>query len=194
MKRLLAAVWAGSLCAGTLAWAAPVHANPLKSLYTTLELAACNDGQQQARGHVRICAGIDGYPVRVADGEQRTFVSVGDEASKHRAARQSLASFNSIFDGKHARATLEWRIVRQDGRPVPFATILRYFTWTGARRGEVLVVSRVASGQSCHVAYVDALANPDAIAIARQVADTVARKFDCKSEPEIRGRRGTSPL
>lgn len=194
MTRAFAAALASSLCAGPWAWGAAAHANPLKSLYTTLELSSCQRGQQHAGGTSWICAGLDGYPVQVADGDQRTFISVGAAAAKHRATRQTLASFNSIFDAKHARATLEWRIVRQNGRAVPFATILRYFTWKDERRGEVLVVTRVVAGQSCHVAYIDALANPDAIAIARQVADTTARRFDCKTEPGIQGRRGQSPL
>ncbi len=193
MNRARAGVLATILYIGAWACAHPANANPLKSLYTTLELASCRRVEQHADGHSWICAGLDGYPVRVAEGDQRTFVSVGDEAGRHRAAEQTLASFNSIFDAKHARATLEWRIVRQNGRPVPFATILRYFTLAGGRQGEVLVVTRVASGQSCHVAHIDALANPDAIAIARQIADTTARRFDCKSAPDVRGRRSKSP-
>ena len=194
MKRAFATVLATSLCYAITAWTATTHANPLKSLYTTLELSSCKVAQRPPDGHTWTCTGLDGYPVQVADGDQRIFVSFGEEPGKHRATRQTLASFNSIFDDKHARATLEWRIVRQNGRPLPFATILRYFTSNGERRGEVLVVSRVAPGQSCHVAYIDALANPDAIAIARQVADTTARRFDCKTEPGIQGRRGQSPL
>ena len=193
MRRAFPAVLAASLVTGSTL-ATPAWANPLKSLYTTLELSSCKVERRHPDGNAWLCAGLDGYPVRVAEGDQRTFVSVGRDPEQHRAVRQSLATFNSIFDAKHGRATLEWRIVRQNGQPVPFATILRYFTSKGALKGEVLVVTRLAPGQSCHVAYIDALANPDAIAIARKTADAAARTFDCKREPDVKGQRGKTSL
>ena len=77
---------------------------------------------------------------------------------------------------------------------MPYATIVRYFTKNDQRRGEVLVVTRVTETEACHVAYVDAVANPNAIIIARRVADERARKFDCKTDPARIGATGKSPM
>ena len=182
MKRAFLAGLAGLLIApGTSS------ANPLKSIYTTLELKSCKPTQRRADGRTWLCPGLDGYPVRVADGDQHSFVSIGRNAERHRAATQTVKPLNTIFNGKSGRATIEWRFVRKSGKPVPFATILRYFTTGPLEKGQTLVVTRIAPAESCHVAYVDAIANPGAIAIARRVADDTARSFDCRREPTIEG-------
>jgi hypothetical protein len=82
----------------------------------------------------------------------------------------------------------------RDGQPVPYATIVRYFTRSATGAGEVLVVMRVTDGEVCHVAYVDALANLDAIVLARRIADTVARSKECPQEPSVQGAQGRSPM
>ena len=54
--------------------------------------------------------------------------------------------------------------------------------------GQVLVVSQIEEGNSCHIAYVDALANKDANELARAAADK-AGDFDCANdEPEVIGK------
>jgi hypothetical protein len=58
---------------------------------------------------------------------------------------------------------------------------------TGENKGQVLVVTQLAEGNSCHIAYVDALANKDANELARAAADK-SGKFNCaKDEPEVIG-------
>ena len=42
------------------------------------------------------------------------------------------------------------------------------------------------------MAYIDALANTDAIALARQIADRRAKSFDCRQEPQTEGATGKS--
>lgn len=82
-----------------------------------------------------------------------------------------MPPFNTIND------TIEWRL-GTDGQP--FAAILRWFTsFDDGREGQVLVVTRIAPDGVCHVAYVDARANPDANELARQAADTLTAGFDC---------------
>jgi len=44
------------------------------------------------------------------------------------------------------------------------------------------------------VAYIDALANAEAIALARRIADGQARSFDCRQEPRTMGEKGKSPM
>ena len=174
--------------------AAPAAANPLKSLYTTIELKSCRKISAHPDGRAWLCPGLEGYPVYIAEGDLRTFVSVGREPQKRKAAKQTLSTFNSLFRGKASRATLEWRFVKRDGKVVPYATIQRYFTKNENGQGEVLVVTKVTATEDCHVAHIDALANSDAIAMARSVADTQARGFDCSQAPKQMGNSGRSPM
>jgi hypothetical protein len=158
-------------------------ANPLKSLYTTVELKACKQIRRHSDGGAWQCAGLPGFPVYVAEGDLRQFVSAGPRAERRRAATQTLGPFNSIFEPGSDRATIEWRFVRRSGQPIPFATIVRFHTSTDGRKHDVLVVSKVGERETCHVAHVDARAHTDAIALARQIADQHARSFDCRQDP-----------
>lgn len=172
----------------------PAAANPPKSLYTTIELRSCKQTQRHRDGGAWLCKGLEGYPIYVAEGDLRMFVSVGRRPDKRKAATQTLGPFNSLFKGNANRATLEWRFVKRNGKVVPYATIQRYFTQNDTGKGEVLVVTKVTDTEDCHVAHIDALANPQAIALARKVADEEARKFDCKADPKPVGAVGKSPM
>ena len=167
---------------------------PVKSIYTALDLRTCSVIDKHPDGDRMHCDGLPGYPIYVAEGDLRTFVSVGEHAEVRRAASQTLPSFNTLFKGGSTRTTIEWRFIIRDEHPVPYATIVRYFTKNDQRRGEVLVVTRVTETEACHVAYVDAVANPNAIIIARRIADERARKFDCKTDPARIGATGKSPM
>ncbi|MEZ5850173.1 MAG: hypothetical protein R3D68_05905 [Hyphomicrobiaceae bacterium] len=173
---------------------ADVAAYPLRSLYTTIELSNCTVLKRHKDGGAWRCKGLAGYPVFVAEGDLRTFVSLGKSAEKRKAARQTLRPFNSIFARKSKRATLEWRFTSPAGRTTPYAGILRYFIDTNGRHGEALVVLRITPAETCQVAVIDALATRNAIALARRLADTTARNFDCRKEPERHGARGAVPL
>jgi hypothetical protein len=173
---------------------AAAGANPVKSLYTTIDLKACKQIKRHRDGGAWWCEGLGGLPVYVAEGDLRHFVSVGVDAKKRRAASQTLGAFNSIFEKGHSRATIEWRFSRRGERKLPYAIIVRFHTSRDGRNGDVLVVSKVSDVETCHVAYVDALANLDAIALARQIADTQAKSFDCRQEPRTEGATGRSPM
>lgn len=55
----------------------------------------------------------------------------------------------------------------------------------------MLVVTRLPPGPVCHVAYIDAIANPNSNELARKAADDFARSFRCgKDEVKIIGGRG----
>jgi hypothetical protein len=173
---------------------APARSNPVKSLYTTVDLEACKRLERHRDGGAWRCEGLPGYPVYVAERDSRHFVSAGPGVEKRRAATQTLGPFNSIFERGSKRATIEWRFDRRGERQIPYAIIVRFHTALDGRRGDVLVVSKVSAGETCHVAYIDALANRDAIALARQIADGRARSFDCRREPTAEGATGRSPM
>ena len=174
--------------------APPDNVSPLKSQFTTIELSDCTVTRQHPDGNAWSCDGLPGYPVYIAEGDLRVFMSFGPQGEQQKAATQTLPPFNTVFKDNRNRITIEWRYVRRGGRDQPYAAIVRYFTTRDATRGQVLVVTRISDRDACHVAYVDALANPSAIALARSVADELARTFDCKAGPSVIGATGKSPM
>lgn len=152
--------------------------------------------EEAGMGGSAVCSGYKDYPVYFTEGDLRQFVTYGfvDDPKK---IVGGFAQWNSVH------TTIEWRL--EGGEP--YATIHRWFLDninpdTGAAdqnlQGQVLVISSVGNpnnppGQrnSCPVGYVDALANNNANVIARQVADGVAKGFDCNSgKPQFYGIRG----
>ncbi len=182
---------------GSLAFVLAAHtavASPLRSRFTTIELAACTVIKRHADGNTWHCGGLKGYPVTYAEGDLRAFVSFGAGAENRKAARQTLRPFNTIFESKGSRATIEWRFRRRAGTDLPYATIMRVFTSPDGARGEVLVVTKVSATEACHMAYVDAMANVEAMALARAAADELAANWSCSSEPRVLGATGKSPM
>ncbi|MEQ1697405.1 MAG: hypothetical protein ABL901_16355 [Hyphomicrobiaceae bacterium] len=165
-----------------------------KSLFTSIDRKACTTLRSHPDGNAYRCPGLDGFPIYLAEGDHRTFVAGSIEPEKTRAAQQTLGAFNTPFLHSSHRAIIEWRFTIKEKRKVPFAMIVRYFTEMNGRKGEVLVVTRIAGKEACHVGYVDALANANAIVLARRIADERARTFDCRTDPSIEGERGRSPL
>lgn len=166
-----------------------------KSRLTAIELSSCRRISSQPHGGAWNCPGLKGYPVYFAEGDLRQMIGFGPNPAQRRSATQSLGPFNTIFSGKR-RPTIEWRTERVggDGREEPFATIVRYYTSLDNAKGEVLVVTKVDARDSCQLAWIDALANPDPIALAREWAIANARRKPCPDKPEILGQRGTSPM
>ena len=191
LGRLLGGLLA--LLAARGAAAAPPDASPLKSRLTTLSLKACTQIRTHKDGGAWHCPGLPGYPVYVAERHLRVTMSFGADAETRKAAQQTLTAQSTIFDGQD-RATIEWRVQRKGGRDVPHAAIVRYHTSNDAAKGDVLVVSKVDDKQACHLAYVDAIANADAMALARAFADGEARKRDCSGAPSALGLTGRSPM
>ncbi len=169
-------------------------ANPLRSRLTTIEVKTCTILNRHPDGNSYRCPGLKGYPVYVADGDLRAFVSFGPSPEKRRAATQTLGAFNTIYEPKRTRATVEWRFRRTGGADLPYAAIMRVFTSNDTAKGEVLVVTRITPAETCHAVYIDAKANPEAMAMARAAADHLADSFTCAKGPQVLGARGKSPL
>jgi hypothetical protein len=130
--------------------------------------------------------------VLIAEDDLREIVSVGRNrkaAAEEPAAKVWFGPFNS------SENTIEWRAAGAK----PFAIIQRWHIADGTdpdKQGRpntkaMLVVTRLPPGPVCHVAYVDAIANPTANELARKAADDFARSFTCgKDEVKIVGTRG----
>ena len=169
--------------AALAAVAMPAAAAEFQSAYTDINLDDCLVMESDDFGTSWACPGYKGMPVYVAESDLRFFLSYGFGADKEPAAEQTLPPFNYLGP------KVEWRLTNASGGWRPFATIVRYFVGggEGAAPGQVLVVTRIEPGATCHTAYIDALANTDANELARKAAD--ARKaFACdKDDPEIVG-------
>jgi hypothetical protein len=186
-RQLAAAVLLG----GILGCAPAMAQDGTRSVYTALDLKSCTVLKAaSAEGTSWLCPGLPGYPIYLAEGDDRMFFSVGLDPQKRRAATQTLKSFNSVFVAGSGRATVEWRIPRTSRKAQPFASILRFYTSSEAARGQVLVVSKITPTETCHAALIDAEANPDANERARLAADTIVRAFKCTAEPSVEGARG----
>jgi len=170
MKRLLA-----GLALITAAFASPTYA-AFNSAYTDIDLNECLVLDADDFGASWSCPGYKGYPLMVTEGDLRFSLIYGFGAKM--ADGQTLPPFN------HLGAKLEWRLSNALGRWMPIATIVRYHTAdpeTGVDKGQVLVVTQLVEGNSCHIAYIDAVANKDANELARQAADA-SGDFDCASD------------
>lgn len=171
--------------AAGLVLATPASAQQIESSYTDVDLNLCTVIESDDFGTMWACPGLKGMPVMVTEGDLRMFVSYGLSSTTERAAEQTLGPFNRLGE------KIEWRVSNAEGYWKPFATILRFFTQgeEGKPEGQVLVVTKLTPGATCHIAYVDALANPDANELARQAADQTAKDFDCETgEPEYVGK------
>ena len=171
------------------------NAQSVGSTYTSTAPKDCRQvGKPSALdgSTTRICPGKDGLMVLIAEDDLREIVSVGrnrKQAAEEPAAKIWFAPFNS------SETTVEWRAAG----PKPFAIIQRWHIADGSdpdKQGRpntkaMLVVTRLPPGPVCHVAYVDAIANPTANELARKGADDFARSFTCgKDEVKVIGTRG----
>jgi hypothetical protein len=163
-------------------------AQALQIDYTSTAEKACKTHAKSKRSEEMAwvelsCAGRGGYVMRLYDVDLRMTVSVGRTiaaAATEPAANKGFGPFNRAHD------TVEWRSIA--GKP--FAIIQRWSLSDSeklAPSGQpaevtMLVVTRLPPGPVCHVAYIDAKANPDHNALARQIADEKAAAFRCGTD------------
>jgi len=154
------------------AWAA------FNSAYTDLNLDECLVLDADDFGASWACPGYKGYPMKVNEGDLRFSINYGFNIAQEPSGGQTLPPFNELGP------KLEWRLSNASGRWLPIATIVRYHTAdpeTGENKGEVLAVTQLVEGNTCHIAYIDALANENANELAREAADA-SGDFNCMSE------------
>lgn len=179
-----------------LAFAAALSWTPstAESVYTKLNIDACEAIATEAEGGVWRCKGWGGYPVEFSEGDLRQSMFVG-----HLGVWSKKGHWESFEPFNHIAGTVEWIV---DGKTAK-AAIARFIIEnsdpaTGvpdkALRGEVLVVFKVGQkgeGEACTVGYVDARANPEPNMLARRVATTEVHDFACRfNEPQWHGTKG----
>ncbi len=198
MKRVPCLSVASGLAAAALMFAvSSANAQTFGSSYSSTAPKGCRvigKPSELDGSTTRLCPGRSGLVVRIAEDDLRETVSVGRSgaaAASEPAAQVWFHPFNS------SSYTVEWRNV--DGKP--FAIIQR---WYLADNGDpdksgrptdkpMLAVTRLPPGEVCHVAYIDAQANPNANELARKAADELARDFKCgKDEVKVIGDSGVA--
>ena len=157
----------------------------MTSAYTDLDIEQCLVLEADDFGASWACPGYKGFPMKVQEGDLRFSISYGFNPEASSSGAQTLPPFNNL-GGK-----VEWRLSNAKGYFFPIATIVRYHTAdpvTGENKGQVLAVTQIAEGNSCHIAYVDALAHANANELAREAADK-AGSFNCAAdEPQVIGK------
>ena len=187
------------ICAGlvfaVLGLASPATAQTFSSSYTSTDPKDCRVISAHTEvddSTIRTCPGKTGLVVVISEDDLRETVSVGRNraaAAREPAAQVWFGPFNST------EPTVEWRAV--NGKP--FAIIQRWHIADNSDEDKngrpiakpMLAVTRLQPGAVCHVAYIDAQANPSANELARKAADEFARGFNCdKDEVKVIGETG----
>ena len=172
----------------------PASAQTFGSSYTSTAPKDCrvtSAGTEVDDSTIRTCPGKAGLVVLISEDDLRETVSVG--RNRAAAAREPAAGvwFGPFNSTEH---TVEWRTM--NGKP--FAIIQRWHIADNADEDKngrpvakpMLTVTRLPPGV-CHVAYVDAQANPNPNELARKAADELARDFKCgKDEVKVIGETG----
>jgi hypothetical protein len=194
-RHLALKIAVATMLSAGLSLMAPANAQTFGSSYTSTAPKDCrvrSAGNGVDDSTIRVCPGKAGLVVVVSEDDLRETVSVGRNraaADKEPAAQARFGPFNSTT------TTVEWRAA--NGKP--FAIIQRWHIADNSDADKdgrpiakpMLVVTRLPPGPVCHVAYVDALANPNPNELARKAADEFARNFDCgKDEVKVIGEAG----
>jgi hypothetical protein len=194
-RHLALKIAVATMLSAGLSLMAPANAQTFGSSYTSTAPKDCrvrSAGNGVDDSTIRVCPGKAGLVVVVSEDDLRETVSVGRNraaADKEPAAQARFGPFNSTT------TTVEWRAA--NGKP--FAIIQRWHIADNSDEDKdgrpiakpMLVVTRLPPGPVCHVAYIDALANPNPNEFARKAADEFARNFDCgKDEVKVIGEAG----
>lgn len=193
-----------SIVPGTLlaalfcAYFGPIPAANAQTFSSSYTSTAPKDCRVKSAGNgvddstIRVCPGKAGLVVVISEDDLRETVSVGRNraaADKEPASDRWFGPFNSTTN------TVEWRAL--DGKP--FAIIQRWHIADNSdpdKEGRptakpMLAVTTLPPGIVCHVAYIDAQANPNPNELARKAADELARNFKCgKDEVQVIGETG----
>jgi hypothetical protein len=161
------------------AFSAPASARErIDSAYTKHDYEKCKVVEDDDPVKVTQCEGLAGIPVKWTNEPDSSIVEFGSDGVVPDDA------FAKRFTFSVAPETIEWRGVMKAGKFVPFATIARFSMCGGIGgpcHGELIVFRLDGKKRSCMAASVDArIANANER--ARELADTVARRFNCDKD------------
>jgi hypothetical protein len=190
VRRAVTAILAAAFALPVLAvMAGPGGAQEVERVTTSIKEQDCkvvDRGEPPETWVVRGCPGKFGNVVRIAIDDLRATLSIGptqEAAAEEPAATQFFSVFSATGN------VVEWRR-EKGGAPIAALNIWK-LGGEETGRGVIVAVTRLPPGQVCHVAYVDVVANADAVDLARAAADSGARNFRCgRDQVKIVGKRG----
>ena len=159
--------------------ASAVSAGEITSAYTKYNLDTCKRLEASAEESFGSfsCKGYAGLEIYFAEGDLRTFMAYGANGFEHCSAQQTFGHFNSITP------TVEWRL--DNGKP--FAAIQRWHVSDlddASKTTSWLGVTKIEKANSCRVAIIKGSLS-QANEKAREIADTLARDFDCQKDTAL---------
>lgn len=163
--------------------AAEVSAGPaLESVYTDLVQAKCKKVKEDVEYEEEKCPGVAGYTLNSIYSDQRQSVTVVSPTG----AEAPLNFWEVVSPAfGHLGDKAEWRVVREGGKVVPKALIVRYTTVdsSGAKPKSTshLAVAKITPAATC---VTDVIGNvPNANELARTAADVAEGKPCLKAKP-----------
>lgn len=149
-------------------------------VYTDITSAKCKttEKNEDEGWIVQMCDGVAGYKLEVSEGDLRASINVIAPSGKTSELnfQQNVSSAFSTLGEK-----AEWRMMKKDGKSVPFALIVRLNASKGddgTKTDSLLVVSKIDGDKSCVTDVVKPIANANEE--ARKLADNSANK-PCKT-------------
>ncbi len=146
------------------------------STYTTHDYDTCRLVSDEPGAQQRRCEGISGIAVNYYASDDDATVDFGEEGAKHDGPYDPPFAF--------AGKTIEWRGIERNGALEPYAAIVRFDLGQaigGPFRPELMIFRLEGKTRSCLAASVDGRRR-DANVRARQLADTVVRRFTCSKD------------
>ena len=150
----------------------------ITSIYTDLDEKKCKtiEKNEEEGWIVQECAGVGGYKLQVAEGDIRQTINVISPANK-KSELNLWSVVSPAFSSVGQKA--EWRVKTVEGKPVPFALIVRYNASKEApeKTTSYLTVTKIDGDKSCVTDVVKPIKNANVK--ARELADVSADK-PCK--------------
>lgn len=160
-----------------LLFASTTYAAQFDSKFTKYDPDKCQTLESKTYTTEYTCPGFDEVSLYVAINDRKNYVSPGPTGADELAASQTLSQVNKI-DPK-----IEWRLNKIEGTWAPFATIQKWYIKTEYRLpDEIVVVTKIEEGNTCHIAYLDAAITQQVYDKARNLADLLALKFICTKD------------
>lgn len=148
------------------------------SVYTSLSAGRCQVVKSggETGGSTRRCPGVGGYSLLVLDDDERMSVTIVSPDKKE----YPLDYWNVVTGGfSTLGAKAEWRVVKEKGKIVPIALIVRVNATTEENPGKpqkksFLAAAKITPGSACVTEKIDSVTNANQK--ARRAADASAAK------------------
>lgn len=159
----------------------PAFAESMESVYTELTPAKCKLVKEDVEYQEEKCPGIAGYSLLSIYSDQRQSITVVNPQGKE----QPLNYWEVITPAmSHIGEKAEWRVVKEGGKIVPKALIVRVTTAPHVqteKTASYLAVAKISAGSTCVTDRIEP--GPQANEKARQAADLSAAKPCLKAQP-----------